>query len=383
MGIIQDVYNRLSGKRKRINLSSDCCNLDCNCEYVKFVIECCINLIARTFASVHFRQYVDNSETDNMTSYILNVKPNKNDNAADFWREIIRRMLWDGEVIAQYSTPNNKPAELYIPESWSLKDDRTFKNSTYTANYTGLNKTFILSSDEVFHFRYDEHYRVAKFAAVLFCDLDKAYAQSLRSYTKDRARKGILNINAYWSQRDDIDDVIKQILNDSFKPFYEADGDAVLPLQDGFKYQELTGQREATAEGRNLFRDIVNAVSMIFGIPANLLIGENVDSETNVTTLISTGLNPIARIIETELNAKLYEPDEYLSGSRIDADLLNVKVSSITDQAKNMDVLFRMGYSVDDILKAMGKPTINQDWAQQHYVTKNYQNIKNMEGGIA
>lgn len=53
--------------------------------------------------------------------------------------------------------------------------------------------------------------------------------------------------------------------------------------------------------------------------------------------------------------------------------------------ATSLDKLFAIaGYSINDVLEELGKNPINEDWANERYITKNYQKAKitdSVEGG--
>lgn len=63
----------------------------------------------------------------------------------------------------------------------------------------------------------------------------------------------------------------------------------------------------------------------------------------------------------------------------------NFKLFDLTKFANSVDKLFAVGgMSINDVLERLGKEQINEDWANERYVTKNYERARisgTMEGG--
>ncbi|CTH95227.1 putative prophage protein, partial [Streptococcus pneumoniae] len=55
--------------------------------------------VARIFAKSEFRYMVENHHVTSDWDYILNVRPNKNESASEFWQKVIYRLLTKNEVL--------------------------------------------------------------------------------------------------------------------------------------------------------------------------------------------------------------------------------------------------------------------------------------------
>ena len=58
----------------------------------------------------------------------------------------------------------------------------------------------------------------------------------------------------------------------------------------------------------------------------------------------------------------------------------------LTYSATQIDKLVQSGtHTINMILRAMGQPQINEEWANQHFITKNYSTVQDLlnslEGG--
>ena len=78
----------------------------------------------------------------------------------------------------------------------------------------------------------------------------------------------------------------------------------------------------------------------------------------------------------------------YLNNSFVRMDTKKIRDVDIEKMSKSADLLFRIGvHSVNDNREMFGKSFIDEEWANQHFVTKNYNSIldnefnSNLKGG--
>lgn len=121
---------------------------------------------------------------------------------------------------------------------------------------------------------------------------------------------------------------------------------------------------------------------MSFNIPLDIFYGNKTDKSTSTNDFITFGVLPHLQIFEDGLNSKIIEKENYLKGERIKVNRFNMLHKDILDSATAMDKLFSNGYSHNEINDIIGLPELDEDWANEHYITKNYQNTNvASEGG--
>ena len=109
------------------------------------------------------------------------------------------------------------------------------------------------------------------------------------------------------------------------------------------------------------------------------------DNSKAIDELLTVTLDPLAESLTTEINRKRYGK-AVLKGSKCMVDTSHVKHVDLFSNATQIDKLVQSGtHTINMILRALGQPQINEDWADQHFITKNYgtvQNVlQNIEGG--
>ena len=79
----------------------------------------------------------------------------------------------------------------------------------------------------------------------------------------------------------------------------------------------------------------------------------------------------------------MYGKDLYLKRTYTKIDTQRIKDIDIKSLSSAGDLLFRIGVnSINDNLKLLGKETIDEEWANEHYVTKNYQSVLSINDNL-
>ena len=112
-------------------------------------------------------------------------------------------------------------------------------------------------------------------------------------------------------------DDLKELLSKRFKDFFNAEGSAIVPLSNGLKFNELASNIgvKSGADGRevkNFIDDVFDFVAIALQIPPQLLKGNLADTDKAVNNFLTFCINPWAKLIDTEINRKLYGKKAYL-----------------------------------------------------------------------
>lgn len=115
MGWLQDVLN----KNKEIGMMFDEFDFfgietSQRAYLKKMALETCINFIGRTISQSDFRFMKDGKRQLDDWHYLLNVRPNTDQSASDFWQDFVYKLLHENEVLV-ILTDNN---DLLIADSF-------------------------------------------------------------------------------------------------------------------------------------------------------------------------------------------------------------------------------------------------------------------------
>jgi len=374
LSLIDWIRNIFKGDSKQVNISEYIGKLATEVYYKELAIEACANLIAGVFTKAEFQTFENGQETRKDNYYAFNVRPNPNKNAAAFWRDVVRRMVRDGHSLVLQVGDN-----FYVAESFQVE-----KKAFFDYRFSGIRiDDFQLDRSydqrEVFYFEY-QNPKMRALIDGLYNSYGKLIAASQKQYIRNLSRRGIVEIDASVPETQDMQNKLRDLMENRFKSFFEAEGDAVLPLYKGLHYQELEkaqgAQSRSSQEAREIrafIDDIFDFVAIAMNVPPQLLKGNVADTEKAMDNFLTFCINPIAEIIQDELNGKYYKKRNYLDRTYVKVNTSMIRAHDIKDIAGALEILLRIGgYSIDDILKALGMEPLNTEWSTIKWMTKNY-----------
>lgn len=344
----------------------------------------CVNKIAGAIVKCEFQTFMNHKEIKGAEHYLWNYEPNPNQNAATMIFKLIGILYKKNEALIVEVGRNIYVADSYQKEIFALKE-YTFSNVEIDG-YT-LSDTFNMS--DVLYFQLNST-DMRKLVNGMYEAYSKLLTHAQNAYRRSRGRKGILNISAIAEQNEAFDQEFDELMTKHFKNFFEKEN-AVLPLFDGYTYTDIsqnvkTYSSESTRDIKALADDIYDFTARAFSFPPSLAKGDVQDTGKAVDELLTFVVDPLVEILQTEINRKRYGINGLKKGNYIKINTLAVKHIDIFDIAAPIDKLISSGaFTINDILKVLKMSPIDEIWADQHFITKNYATIQdllaNLEGG--
>lgn len=328
------------------------------------------NLIASTLSKCEFRTYQRGTETRGLESYLWNVRPSANCNSSAFLYKLIENLCFNREAVVVES--NN---QLLVADHWTVTDYALLEN-VYTGVSVGnfaFNRSF--PEREVMRFRL-----ASKSATDVIMALtrkwDELLSKSSRSFRRALGRRATLEISTEVQNTTNFDKVLEQMTGTDLRQFLTSD-DAVLPLYEGFKYDEIdrskTYKGDTTRDMAQLVEDIYTYTARGFGVPPALLKGEVADTSQATNNFLTFCIDPLAAMIEEEICAKRYTPDDYAAGSRLEVDTSSCIHVDTLERAANGDKLIAASVaSPNEVRRLLHLPRVAAEWADNYYRSLNY-----------
>lgn len=364
------------------NLNDQGIFIDLAVEYhvKKLAVETCVNLIANTLVRCPIRTFEKGKEIIGNNHYLFNVQPNQNQNASQFFHEFVSKLVHDNECLIVMQND-----QLYVADDFDLKEYAFFENtySNIVVNGYKLNKSF--QESEVLYFQLNNK-KVKNVIDDLYGSYGKLLSAAMNYYKRSNALRVKLSLKGNFSQDDESQEEREKMFNEQLKRFLEAEGAAALPLQDGITLEELenlSNSGRTSRDIRALVDDIIDFVSMGFLIPKGLIKGDLADVEGQTDNFLMFCIIPIAELIEDEGNRKIYKKDGYLNRDYLKVDTRFLKYVDIVKLATALDKLFSSGtHNTNENRRLVGAEPIDEDWAEEYHITKNYESIKEvLKGG--
>ncbi|WP_347320854.1 phage portal protein [Rossellomorea sp. RS05] len=366
-----------------IALDADFFELAAKVHYKRLAIDTCTNIIASALSRCEFTTFNKGKETKGSLHYTLNVAPNQNQNATEFFHSVVTHLINDNECLVL-----QQGEELIIADSFA-RTVYAVKPNSYKNVQVGdfkFDKTFY--EEDVFYFKLNDH-NIIKVIDSLYEDYGKLLASGINYYkrknNKRYAMKGDYLRGLTEKEQEETNALLEAQLKDWFNP--DKEGSAFhfskdLTMEDMSDGQKSTGNFGTSRDIRDLVNDVTDFVAMSLHVPRGIIKGDVSDIEKQIDSFLMFCILPLVKLIQTELNRKFYDKEQFLERSYIKVDTSQIKVVDIVQLANAVDKLFAVGgLCIDDILELLGKEPLNTPWSKKRFVTKNYQDAENLEGG--
>lgn len=344
------------------------------------MIEHAIDLISKTIAKNRFEVHRSNGSTikpkiDDVY-YTLNLKPNKNENGASFWKRTISWLLRNGEALVVVI---NK--ELYLASDWEandsiLHDKRYSKVSICDSSGEELSLNLSFDNNDSIYFNLGDHKSVELLESFYF-EYDKMISASFNKYLVSNSMKLLMN---YPGNSPTLKMANGQVNAEEYAKLFAGkifEGkDSINSVPQGFSIETLKMDPVKFEELAKAVKDFGDKVAVAFGIPLDTFYGTMTEKSNATNDFITFAVQYPMRVVEDAVNSFNISKENYLKGERVLYERHSMKHFDIMDIAGSLDKLTGIGYSHNNLRKILGEPLLDEEWADKHYVTKNYMDVQ-------
>ena len=375
--VLDFLGNIIFGDKKNNKVPITCASMDILGEiYIReLAFNLVVNKIANAISKCQMNIYMDKKRTRNEEWYRWNVSPNPNQSAPAFWAKLIYQLYDNNEALI---IPINW--NLYVADSFIVNKQYAFYDYRFESiqiDDFSLSRAF--RQNEVFYFQLNNKKMVTYLngTMTLYTGLIKA---AYSSYMASNGNKGFLKISQFAEQEDDFQEYFNQLVNEDFKKFFES-SNAVMPLYEGYSYEALgnTGTQSNTRDIKALIEDVIQTTANAFNMPTSIAIGNVQDTSKAIDEFLTFCIDPLIRILEAEITRKSFTQSQVINGSYVKFDTTAIKHIDLLDVATAIDKLISSGcFTINDIRKTIGADEIDEPWANQFFMTKNYSTIQDL-----
>lgn len=394
MGVLDQIIDwiGLSDAKDRVE-KSYCISLKIgeSTAFKEYALQAAINKIANALSMCEFQTFEKGKESKRDLWYQLNVEPNVNQNAADFWQKVVMEMVTnrDGALILQVD------GQLIVADSYNMTEYAVKPN--YYTNVKAGTMHFTetgFAEKNVLRLKLNNA-KVKQIIDDVYSEYGKLISSSIRNYNRSNAKKIWVKIGTTFQQFETekilnedgttttkFDTILDDLFKNRLKSYFE-DGDSATPIEEGLEIVESqadggvpSSQKKDTRDISNLFDDTMNLVADALGIPRGLLKGDVADIEAQTDNFITFCINPLVNTIEDEGNRKLYGKNRMAQGSKLKVMTDTIKTYDATKLAAASEALFRIrAINANDVRRWLRKERINEPWADEYAMTKNYTEV--------
>lgn len=365
-------------KEKNLKLSDPIIVETTSRVYLKQIaLNVCINYLARVFSASEFQIRKDKEIIKDTLHYKLNVRPNTDSSASEFWRTFIYRLIMDNEVlVVKTDTDDLVIAEDFQRHEYALYDD--IFSDVMIKDYT-FKRNFEMS--EVIYVTYNNTH-LESFVDDLYKDYGRLFGQMMDNSMRRHQLRGFFRFKDGGNLTQETIKRQRQIIS-KITDMFKDNSVAYAPIPENIEVEDLTqsnaGKDEAVNDLVKLKRDLIDDVAKMLGIPVNLVHGDVADLENTMTAFYKFGLKPLNKLINDELDAKFFTEEEHLDGYHV--RILGIDRKDPLEFAVQIDKLISSGtFTPNDVLDLLGQPLSNDERLDKYYITKNYSE-QTLKGG--
>lgn len=340
-----------------------------NRAYMKrLAIDEVLNFVARAASQTEFQVIQNKVPIKNDIYYHLNIRPNTDQSATDFWKDVVYKLLRDNEVLII----QDDSKDLLIADYFSRTERAVYPDTFSDVMVKDYQFKRTFSMDEVIYLTYSND-KLDNYITGLWGDYGKLIGRLYDIEMRNNQVRATVAVDTTTGTQEQQTQNLQSFINKIYKSFNE-NSVAIVPTTRGFEYKEVSGgtgvKSLAFSETNSVKNAFIDDVASLVGVPSALIHGSNAENKENMQLFNTYCLRYILKIIRDELNAKFVEPKD-LMNEKMHIESVGIDRPSIVDMAESIDKLGSSGMvTQNEVREAIGLPPRAD--GDQIVMTKNY-----------
>ena len=342
-------------------------------------IEKAENMIAKAIAKSEFVVQRKGERAKDDVYWILNVKPNPNETATEFWTKVVKQLLRKGECVIVNLKGNLYRASNFYTDNAVTKVKKYTDVSIEVAD-DSLAITNTFKADDVLHLRNTNkkiinylRKNLGMYNAIATGLMNSKKIGSVPKFTLDV--EGSMPI----IRTKDKDGKEKQITADMYKEqikkLLESEDIEILTNQNGIKTSQMQINTNVSTEDiSRMTKEIYKECAYAYDIPEAVFVGTITEKADSTNEFITYAVSWLVEMLNDSMTAALVGKEAYLNGEKIWINMGKFKHVDVIESAGNLDKLRAIGFTLDEIMELVGREPLNTPFSTERVITKNYTN---------
>ena len=372
-------FNRLFGREDGAEIRcAELNKLEVELSARQLAFQSSTDMIARSLAKCEIKTFVGGVEKKEADYYRLNIAPNRNEISSAWFQKLVFNLYRDGEALVV-----GIGDDLLVADAFQKK-----KRALYDWIFTEVeiddfrpDRPFFMP--EVMYFRLNRQ-NVKKVVDQIGEAHARLMAVAKKSFEMSGGVRGILSLTGTMPGDNKKRDTYAEEVTKRFASLANNQNGIVI-LPSGHQYQNLNTEKKSimtTRDYRSLVDDVIDFTAIAFGIPPLLLKGQVAGVEDVYNMYLTGCIDPLADLIETEINRQMYGQKSLIAGTYCKIDTRQIKHFELFETASAIDKLIGSGtLTINEVRKKLGEPVSDDPVADTHLVTKNYGTAEEVTGG--
>lgn len=342
-------------------------------------IEKAENMIAKAIAKSEFVVQRKGERAKDDVYWILNVKPNPNETATEFWTKVVKQLLRKGECVIVNLKGNLYRASNFYTDNAVTKVKKYTDVSIEVADESlAIANTF--KADDVLHLR-NTNKKILNYLRKNL-EMYNTIATGLMNSKKiGSVPKFTLDVEGSMPiiRTKDKDGKDKQITADMYKEqikkLLESEDIEILTNQNGIKTSQMQINTNVSTEDiSRMTKEIYKECAYAYDIPEAVFVGTITEKADSTNEFITYAVSWLVEMLNDSMTAALVGKEAYLNGEKIWINMGKFKHVDVIESAGNLDKLRAIGFTLDEIMELIGREPLNTPFSTERVITKNYTN---------
>lgn len=331
-------------------------------------IDTAISYVTGALASSEVRTYDHDEEKRGVLYHLLNLRPNPNQNAAQFKAQFFYNLMYWGEALAVLVKDH-----LYVADGFAVDKVQFGNNMFRSVSVEGLNCGIDFSADECLYMTYDNK-RSRKLIDGMYSEYAQLMSSATESFKAASGTKWILTVDrsptgtrefAKKDQEEQADpkNALQMFMRKANSVYRQTRGQSLERVDvNGCSADDIIKIR----------KDAYESTAGIYKIPPPMIFGNMTNLNDNVDAFLTFAIKPLAKQFEEELTSKFIDAPSWGEGSRLVVDTSRIKFVDIFEIAAPIAQLVGSGFSLDEMRGQIDWPLIGTEQSQEHLITRNF-----------
>lgn len=342
-------------------------------------MEKAVNMIAKAIAKSEFIVQRNNERVKDDIYWMLNIRPNPNETATEFWIEVIKKLLLNQECVIVHMKGCLYRCNSFSVDS-SVDKGKQYSNIVIETKEDTLQVMRKFKSDDVMHLKNPNRkiQQYLKSTINLYNAIVSGLAngKKLTSTPKFELDTGSTSTPILRSKDENGKDITLTIdeYKNKVKKLLESEEIEILTNKSELKIGQIKIDTNITSEDIvKLSKEIYTECAYAFDIPKAVFLGEITEKADSTNEFITYAVSWLVELLNDSLNAVVVGKDDYLKkGEKIWIDMSRYKHRDIIDSAIGLDKLRGIGFTFDELLELLGREPLNTEFSKARALTLNY-----------
>lgn len=343
------------------------------------------SLIANAISQCEIKVYQNNKSIKNEDYFSLNIKPNPNESASEFWQKVVNKMLRasPGKGALCFISGRN----IYCADDYAIVEQRPFLGNIYggvSVDKFLLDRKF--TARDCFIFKL-ENTQANNLIKGMYEDYGNIVSKAMESYKDSNVQKFKLKVDGAKAGDPQFNETFEKVLREPIQKFTSGEKKVYIEYS-GYELDPMKtdGTQKNSDDVIKLIDQVFKITGKAYKIPESLMLGNITNMNDVIKAFLTFAVEPVTDMIGKVLTGG-YGLEEWQKGNYYKVDTSGINHIDIFDMANNIDKLISSAFMcIDEVRERTGLDVIDEEWSKKHVLTKNYEFMEKMmkevdEGG--